>query len=147
MKIWSIGLVVGATLAIASPNTASAGFAPRPNAILSLRTGGANHFSQAGILGPRDYSGSFHRRRNRQPQLDPSADQGSPTPYPAADGGPTSYGPDAPNVNAIPVAPVFGQIYAPSAGPKIIIISARQRSAHFAKMPVVVYGTQVDRSY
>ena len=147
MKFWSIDLVVATALMVALLNSASAGFAPRPNAFPSARMGVANRLSQAGTFGPRDYTGSFHQRRDRRLLLDPSGDQGSPAPYPATDNDPPGYEQGAPVMNATPAAPAFGQIYAPSAGPKIIMIGARPRSAHFVKMPIVVYGTQVGRTY
>ena len=158
MKISPIGLAAAAALTIASLNSASAGFASRQRFVGPIRPAIAsqareNRFRQARRFEPRG-AGAFRRDRSEQLLFFPSAYQDAPASSPAADGELFGFGAAPPIINVTFVAAAPREAYAgppiyrASAGPKIIIVGARPRSAHFKKMPIVVYGTaRASRSY
>jgi hypothetical protein len=160
MRTSSFGLA--AALMLASLNSASAGFASRPHFMPPARAIFANHASanhelsnRVGEIGRFDARDSniFRHDRNGQLSFFPSIYQvGSPSP-PPSDIEPFGLGAGAPIINVTLVAPAPARAYAgprpyaASGGPKIILIGAQPRLTHFAKMPIVVYGTQVDGTY
>jgi hypothetical protein len=155
MMASSIRFTAVAALTLASFHSAIAGaaiIAPRPHFAPPPRLPMANrmiHPQTASQSRPFDF-GDFRHDRRRSALLFPFGSSFAIGPDAVDDGAPAA---DvipalaAPGVNvsitfAAPAYAPYPQAGAFVGGPKIITIGAARHSAHFAKMPIVIYGGQ-----
>jgi hypothetical protein len=152
MQPSSIGLAAAFALTLATLGPAHAGFVARsPHMIPAVHMMPpahmmmANHVRQFGRFGAPGRE-AFGRGRDRQFPSFGGGYFGGQDFTPAPDAQPPSFVAGAPVVNVTIVTQAPGAASSPpenhvaSTRPKIILIGAHARAAHFEKLPIVIYG-------
>lgn len=145
----SIGLAAAAALTIATLVPANAHFAPTRHFVPLGHPIVMNRFQQGGRFEAHDRGGFRHGRDQQGLQLGGGwGYPGSSAIVSPANAPPIIMGPGAPTINISVVTSGPGTMspapmnYGASAGPKIIIIGARDRAPHIGKLPTVIYGVK-----